>query len=236
MKAALIVVDMQEDFCPPNGSLAVQGARDIAPTINKLLANPGFAIRIVSQDYHPETHISFASNHPPPNNRPFESYVQMNNPALGKHDEVKPQRLWPVHCVAGTKGAAIIPEIDTSRVDLTVKKGMNPRVEMYSVFSDAFGNRDPVVNAQSVSADLKEFLTGQKITDVFSVGLAGDFCVKYTALDAALEGFRSYLVEDATRCVSPDEGWADARKELEAAGVSIIRSDGPEIGGLSKKN
>lgn len=208
----------------------------MAPTINTLLANPGFAIRVVSQDYHPINHISFARNHPPPNNRPFESYVQMNNPAPGKHDEVKPQQLWPVHCVGGTKGAAIIPEIDTSRVNLSVKKGMDPPVEMYSAFSDAFGNRDPIVNARSVDVDLKEFLANQKVTDVFSVGVAGDVCVRYTAVDAALEGFRSYFVEDATRCVSPDEGWADARREMEAAGVSIVRSDGPEIRALRTGN
>ncbi|GFF58369.1 nicotinamidase [Aspergillus udagawae] len=233
MKAVLLVVDMQEDFCPPDGSLAVQGARSIAPLINTLLANPGFLIRVASQDYHPPNHVSFASNHPEPNNRPFESVFQMTNPAPGKGNETKEQRLWPVHCVAGTKGASIIPEIDSSKIDLLVKKGMDPRVEMYSAFSDAFGNLDPAVHAQSVDVDLKAVLTERGITHVFSVGIAGDYCVKYTAMDAARGGFKSYLVEDATRSVDPDAGWEEAKRECEAAGVTIIRSDGPEIAALT---
>ncbi|KAI9370444.1 Isochorismatase-like protein [Aspergillus egyptiacus] len=230
MKAALIVVDMQEDFCPPNGSLAVQGARDLAPTINRLLAHPGFAIRVASQDYHPLDHISFAINHPSPNNRPFESTIKMINPASGKEAETKEQTLWPVHCVQQTPGADFIPEIDTSKVDLFVKKGMHPLVEMYSAFADAFGNQDPSI--VSVNVDLRSLLTDRDITDVFVVGVAGDFCVKHTALDAAKAGFRSHVVQDATECVVPGLGWQETIRELAAAGVSVVRSDGPEIAAL----
>ncbi|KAE8148318.1 Isochorismatase-like protein [Aspergillus avenaceus] len=229
MKAALLVVDMQEDFCPPRGSLAVQEGRDIAPVINSLLAHSGFALRVMSQDYHPMNHISFADNHPAPNNRPFECVITMNNPAPEKKAETRLQRLWPVHCVEGTQGAEIIPEIETSKIDLYVKKGMHHEVEMYSAFADAFGNVDPAVTAQSVDADLKSFLISKGITDVFVVGLAGDYCVKYTAIDAARAGFISYVIEDATRCVIPGVGWEQAKQELHEAGVSIIRSDGPEI-------
>ncbi|KAL4937520.1 hypothetical protein BDV06DRAFT_202715 [Aspergillus oleicola] len=231
MKAALIVVDMQEDFCPPNGSLAVQGARELAPTINSLLAHPGFAVRVASQDYHPPDHISFASNHPPPNNRPFESSITISNPAPGKETETKEQMLWPVHCVQQTSGADIIPEIDPTKVDLFVKKGMDRRVEMYSAFADSFGNQDPAI----VSSDthLQAFLAGRGVKDVFVVGVAGDYCVKHTALDAATAGFRSFVVQDATECVVPGTGWEETVHELTSAGVLVVRSDGPEIAGLA---
>ncbi|KAL4954049.1 Isochorismatase-like protein [Aspergillus filifer] len=230
MKAALIVVDMQEDFCPPTGSLAVQGARDLAPTINSLLAHPGFMTRVASQDWHPRDHISFASNHPPPNNRPFESNIIMSNPAPGKDLKIKQQVLWPVHCVQQTPGAEIIPEIDTAKVDLFVKKGMDRRVEMYSAFADSFGNHDPAI--VSTDTHLQAYLTNKGVTDVFVVGVAGDYCVKHTALDAATAGFRSYVVRDATECVVPDSGWEETARELAAAGVFVVRSDGPEIAGI----
>ncbi|KAE8350225.1 Isochorismatase-like protein [Aspergillus coremiiformis] len=233
MKAALLVVDIQEDFCPPNGTLAIQEGRSIAPTVNSLLAHPGFTIRVATQDYHPENHISFASNHPPPNNRPFESKVPVHNPAPGKENETKLQDLWPVHCVGGTKGADIIPEIDQSNIDLYVKKGMNPEVDMYSAFADVFGNVDPTIIGQSVNVDLRSFLANNGITTVFVTGLAGDYCVKHTAIGAAKAAFTSYVVEDATRCVAPGSGWEEAKQELRAAGVSLVRSDGPEISGLA---
>ncbi|RAL11994.1 nicotinamidase [Aspergillus homomorphus CBS 101889] len=232
MKAALVVVDMQEDFCPPNGSLAVDGARLLAPTINALLAHPGFTFRVASQDYHPANHISFASNHAAPNNRPFDCTITLTNPAPGKQSQTKPQRLWPVHCVEGTPGAALIPELDASAFDLHIRKGMDARVEMYSVFADAFGNTDLELNRSSVDHDLGVELRRRGVTAVFSVGVAGDYCVKSTAIDAARAGFRSYFVEDATRCVDPTVGWEEAKEELREAGVVIVRSDGPEIADL----
>lgn len=226
MKPALIVVDMQEDFCPPNGSLAVQEARSLAPIINSLLANPGFAVRVATRDFHPENHISFAPNHPAPNNIPFDSYITMNNPEPGKQGETKSQRLWPVHCVQDTPGADIIPEIDQTKIDLHVKKGLNPQVEMYSAFADAFGNFHSTGPEQSVDVDLLAYLRERDVTDVFVTGVAGDVCVKFTAIDAAKAGFNSHFVEDATRCVDSLE---DTKEELRATGVLIVRSDGPEI-------
>ncbi|KAL2000678.1 hypothetical protein VTN02DRAFT_2760 [Thermoascus thermophilus] len=226
---ALIVVDMQEDFCPPNGSLAVQEGRSIASLINSLLAIPGFVLRIATQDYHPPDHISFARNHPGPNNRPFESFIEMRNPAPGREWETKPQRLWPEHCVAGTPGASLIPEINTGRIDLYVRKGMDPLVEMYSAFGDAFGNIDASVTARSVDVDLKAALAERNVTDVFVVGIAGDYCVKFTAIDAVKAGFRSWVIEEGTRCVVPGPGWEKAKEELRASGVSIVAVDGPEV-------
>ncbi|KAJ5748478.1 uncharacterized protein N7511_010174 [Penicillium nucicola] len=227
-RSALIVVDMQEDFCHPNGSLAVQGGREISSTINALLSKPGFDMRIATQDYHPSDHISFASNHPEPNNKPFISTIKMQNPAPGKESEVKDQQLWPVHCVADTFGAEIIPEIELRRVNFAVQKGMHSLVEMYSVFADAFGNRDPVINRQSVRMDVAAALTLMGINHVFVVGLAGDYCVKHTAMDAVKAGFKTWVIEEATRCVVP-EAWGTVKEELEAAGVSVVSMCDPIV-------
>lgn len=206
-----------------NGSLAVQDGRTLTPLINNLLSQPGFVTRIATLDYHPADHISFASNHPPPNNRPFESFIEMKNPAPDRKTESKPQQLWPVHCVAGSPGAELIPEIDAGRIDLFVQKGRHPQVEMYSAFADAFGNQDPAVTAQSVNVDITSVLEKKGVTDVFVVGLAGDYCVKCTAVDAVKAGFRSWLIEDGTKCVVP-ASWDKVKEELRVAGVSVIHA------------
>lgn len=192
--------------------------------INSLLSQPGFVTRIATQDYHPPDHISFASNHPEPNNRPFESFIEMKNPAPGKESETKPQQLWPVHCVADSPGAAVVPELDAGRIDLFVQKGKHSQVEMYSAFGDAFGNLDPAVTAQSVNVDIASVLREKQVTDVVVVGLAGDYCVKCTAIDAVKAGFRSWLVEEGTKCVVP-AGWDQTKQELRAAGVSVIHAE-----------
>lgn len=156
----------------------------------------------------------------------------MYNPAPGKQHETKLQRLWPPHCIAGTAGAEVIPEIDTSRINVYARKGMDPRVEMYSVFSDAFGNLDPELAAKSVNVDVRKPLRESGVTDVFVVGIAGDYCVKYTAIDAARAGFRSWVIADATKCVDPGAGWEQALREFEEAGVKVVTSDGPEVAWL----
>lgn len=184
--------------------------------------------RIFTKDYHPADHISFATNHQGPDNKPFESFVAIKNPASGKESETKPQRLWPVHCVANTAGAELIPEIKVSKGDLIVHKGMRPDVEMYSVFADAFGNCDPGTNSHSVSVDVAALLNEQGITDVFVVGLAGDYCVKATAIDAAKAGFKTFVVEEGTKCVAP-AGWDDTKEELVAAGVQLISITDPVV-------
>lgn len=136
--------------------------------------------------------------------------------------------------MASTKGAKIIPEIaQTNKLDILAKKGMDTRVEMYSVFSDAFQNMDPSLHHKSVDVDVAATLKAKNVTDVFVVGLAGDYCVKYTAIDAAKAGFRSYVVEDAVRSVDPGEGWKQALREFGEFGVQVVRSDGPEVGRVS---
>jgi nicotinamidase-related amidase len=197
----------------------VIGGRDVSTTINKLLSLP-FTLRVATKDWHPPDHISFASNHDPPNNKPFESTITIQNPL--NPSETETTRLWPVHCVQGTKGAELIPELDQAKLDDVIEKGMDKRVEMYSVFKDPFEN--PCVYRSRITDVLK----GKGVTDVFVVGLAHDYCVKYTAIDAVKEGFRTFMVEDGTRAVDPQAA-KQVNEEMQQAGVVIVNSTGPEI-------
>ncbi|ETN37554.1 uncharacterized protein HMPREF1541_07176 [Cyphellophora europaea CBS 101466] len=224
-KTGLIVVDMQNDFCPPDGSLAVTGARDTIPLINKLLESPLFEIKVATQDYHPKDHVSFSDNHEAPNNKPFESFIDMANLVANKPEETMKQRLWPVHCVQGTKGADIVDGLLTDKVDLFLKKGMDPRVEMYSAFADSFGNLTS--GTGGVSDDLAKILKDRGVTDVLVVGVAGDYCVKYTALDAAKSGFNVSVIEDAQRCVDPS-AWNEVKSDFANANVKVVAMDGVE--------
>ncbi|KAF2186478.1 Isochorismatase hydrolase [Zopfia rhizophila CBS 207.26] len=211
-KPALVVVDVQEDFCPPNGALAVGGGRDIVPTLNELLSLP-FPIKIATKDFHPQDHISFASNHPSPNNKPFQSMITIKNPL--NPEETQQTRLWPDHCVQGTKGSELLPELDISKVQHIVEKGQDKRVEMYSAFADPFTN--PNVSRSK----LAEILHKAGVTDVYVAGLAADYCVKFTALDARKEGFKTWVVGEATRAVDPST-LPDVYKEYEKAGVLLV--------------
>lgn len=206
----------------------MQDGRSIAPLINNLLSHPGFVVRVATLDWHPADHISFANNHPAPNNKPFTSVIETKNPAPGRENETKPQVLWPIHCLANSFGATLIPEIETDRIDLFVHKGQYSQVEMYSAFADAFGNMGPVEMAGSVDVDLAAVLHEKAVTDVFVVGLAGDYCVKSTAIDAVKAGFQSWLIEEGTKCVVPN-GWDNVKGELRAAGVSVIQADDPMV-------
>lgn len=200
----------------------MEGGRDIAPIINTLLALP-FVLKIATKDAHPQDHVSFATSHSP-QHKAFESVVRIANPSDETQSYDIP--LWPPHCVQGTQGADIIPEIDVSKVDAVIEKGKDSRVEMFSGFADIFGTR----SLKAASHDLAELLHHHGITDVFIVGLAGDYCVKCTALDAQKEGFEVYVVEEATRSVNAgEEGWGVATKEMRTAGIKIISTKDPEL-------
>lgn len=214
-KPALVIVDVQEDFCPPNGSLAVAGGRDIVPLVNDLLALP-FPLKIATKDFHPQDHISFASNHEAPNNKPFESLITISNPL--NPSETQETRLWPDHCVQGTKGSELLPELDTTKVHVVVEKGQDKRVEMYSAFADPFEN--PCVSKSGLAKLLHE----AEVTDVFVAGLAADYCVRYTALDSAKEGFKTRVIGEATRAVDPSS-MDIILKEYNEAGVIVIAKD-----------
>ena len=205
------------------GSLAVAGGRDIAPLINDLLSLP-FTLKIATRDFHPSDHISFDRSHSPPNDRAFESSVTTYNPYDDKQSYEVP--IWPVHCVQGTDGAEIISEIDVSKFDLVIDKGKDSRVEMFSAFGDVFGNESSIAS----SADLAALLKAAEITDLFVVGLAGDHCVRCTALDGRKEGFEVFVIVEATRSVDAGEqGWGPAKEQLQAAGARIIYTDSPEV-------
>ncbi|KAK1245506.1 hypothetical protein MKX08_005135 [Trichoderma sp. CBMAI-0020] len=214
-RPAIIVVDFQEDFCPPNGSLAVPQGRDIAPTINSLLSLP-FAIKIATRDFHPPNHVSFASNHP--GAIAYQTHHTIVHPTDPSKSDTT--LLWPTHCVQGTPGVELVPELDVSQIDIVVDKGMNPDVEMYSAFWDPFR-----VSVSELGGKLKE----ARVTDVFVVGLAADYCVKATAESAVEEGYRTYIVEEGTRAVTREAWEAEGRKEVEKKGIKLVSASGDEI-------
>lgn len=218
---ALIVVDFQEDFCLPSGSLAIPHGRDIAPVVNDLLALPSFAVRIATQDWHPADHISFAANHhTEPPKRPFEDAATIVNPQNAS--ESYETRLWPVHCVQGSPGADLVPELAAGKVDVVVKKGTDARVEMYSAFYDPF--ESPRVCDSGLARQLKD----RGVTHVYVVGLAFDYCVSATATDAAKEGFVTYVVEEGTRAVDAS-GWDKCKEDLASGGVKVVSMTGEEV-------
>lgn len=184
-------------------------------TLNHLLTLP-FPVKIATKDFHPQDHISFASNHPPPNNKPFESMATIANPL--NPSETQETRLWPDHCVQGTKGSELLPNLDVSKVHKIVEKGQDKRVEMYSAFADPFVN--PCVS----KSELAKTLHDEGITDVFVAGLAADYCVRYTALDAAKEGFTTRVIGEATRAVDP-AGLNEVYEEYSKAGVTVITKE-----------
>ncbi|KAH9220551.1 nicotinamidase [Leptodontidium sp. 2 PMI_412] len=216
-KPALIIVDLQEDFCPPNGSLAVPNGRSIIPTINTLLTLP-FVLKIATKDWHPPDHISFASNHPP--KKPFIDTTTVINPSNAS--ETYETRLWPDHCIQHTPGAELVPELDLEKVDKIVEKGMRREVEMYSAFYD------PLEKPRCSDSGLADVLRGRGISHVFVVGLAFDYCVRATALDASKEGFRTVVVREGTKAVDP-EAWEEVERELKGKGVDVVGVEGEEV-------
>ncbi|KAK4156171.1 Isochorismatase-like protein [Chaetomidium leptoderma] len=225
-RPALLVVDMQEDFCPPNGSLAVPEGRSITPLINTLLAQPTLALKIATKDWHPPNHISFARNHPAGNGhttkQPFTDTTTITNPS--NPSEQYTTRLWPAHCIQSTPGAALIAELDTAQLTHTIEKGTDARVEMYSAFYAPL--HDPPLRASD--SGLAGLLRAHQITHVYVVGLAADYCVRSTAEDAVREGFETFVVEEGTRAVDPG-GWEGCRREMEANGMRVVGKDGVEV-------
>jgi len=198
---ALILVDIQNDFLP-GGALAVPDGDAVIPVANRLQA--AFPLVVATQDWHPANHGSFAASHP--GKKVFE---QIDLDGL-------PQTLWPVHCVKNTPGAALAANLKQDRIAKVFQKGTDPGIDSYSGLFD---------NGHRKSTGLGEWLKAQGVTEVFVCGLATDYCVKFTALDAVQFGFRTHLVEDASRGVNlrPDDV-ANAIAEMERAGVVIVQS------------
>lgn len=198
---------------PQNGSLAVPDGRSIIPTLNELLSLP-FTLKLATKDHHPQDHISFASNHP--GTKPFESFVTIVNP--NNPSETYESRLWPDHCVQGTPGNELLHELHLDQVDKVVLKGRDPRVEMYSAFQSPL--RDPPL--PTAVSELSDLLRDNNITHVVVVGLAGDYCVKSSAIDSVEGGWKTCIVEEGTKCVGGDVGWTESKKELTERSVHMV--------------
>lgn len=153
--------------------------------------------------------------------------VTIGNPL--NPEETQETRLWPNHCVQGTKGSELLSELDVSKIDCIVEKGQDKRVEMYSAFADPFTS--PCVAQSNLAKTLKE----AGVTDVYVVGLAADYCVKFTALDAQREGFQTWVIGDATRAVNPTS-LGDVKHDYEKVGVSVIGKDDEQVRKVKEQN
>jgi nicotinamidase/pyrazinamidase len=193
--SCLIVVDVQYDFMP-GGALAVPKGDEVVPVINALL--PRFASVVLTQDWHPPGHASFASAHA--GKKPFET----------THLPYGEQVLWPDHCVQGTPGAAIHAGLQATKAQLVIRKGYHDGIDSYSGFLEA---------DRKTATGLAGYLKERGIREVFVCGLATDFCVAWTALDARSAGFATTLIEDASRAIDLNGSLAQAWQDLAAAGV-----------------
>ncbi|MBM2883098.1 bifunctional nicotinamidase/pyrazinamidase [Chromobacterium amazonense] len=198
---ALLVVDVQNSFCP-GGELAVPGGDEVVPLINHLSLL--FENVVLTQDWHPRGHISFASSHP--GKQPFQN-IDLPYGA---------QTLWPDHCVAGSHGAAFHAELETERARLIVRKGIHAAVDSYSAFVEA---------DRTTPTGLGGYLNTLGVKKVWLAGLATDFCVAWSAIDARAAGFETFVVEDACRAIDIDGSLADAWMAMRQAGVKRLRSD-----------
>ncbi|UVC08066.1 bifunctional nicotinamidase/pyrazinamidase [Rhizobium sp. TH2] len=195
---ALVVIDMQYDFCP-GGALAVAGGDEIIPVINRLISDHEHVI--LTQDWHPAGHSSFASSHP--GKAPFEM-VEM---------PYGPQTLWPDHCVQGTRGAELHDALDRTNAELVLHKGFHHEIDSYSAFYE---------NDRTTPTGLVGYLRECGISEVVLCGLATDFCVAYSALDAAGHGFATTVILDACRGIDLNGSMAAMNEQMKAAGVTLV--------------
>jgi len=200
-RTALLVIDVQNDFTP-GGQLAVPEGDLIVPLINRLSGL--FKQVIIAQDWHPSGHASFASSHP--GRKPYD-VIQL---PYGE------QVLWPDHCVQGTAGAEFHSELKLPHAQLIIRKGCNPDIDSYSAFLEA---------DRRTTTGLAGYLKERGIDTVYMVGLALDFCVMYSALDARAAGFNVFVVLDACRAIDMEGSLAAAMERMQTAGVGLIQSN-----------
>lgn len=200
---ALLLIDIQNDFCP-GGSLPVPDGHAVVPIANALIDSGRYDLIVASQDWHPPGHGSFASMHP--DKQPFEMGVLSG----------KPQMLWPDHCVRGTPDAELHPDLKVEEIDLIQLKGESHGVDSYSAFRD---------NDKDAPTGLSQFMKDQGVTELDICGLATDYCVKFSALDAIemLPEATVRVIEDASRGITP-EGVRAAIEEMRESGIAIISS------------
>ena len=198
MIEALVVIDVQNDFCP-GGSLAVSCGDEISDPINALIDDASLVV--LSQDWHPSDHTSFAQNH------------DGKTPFMESEMPYGPQTLWPNHCVQGTAGAEFHKRLNTDRADAIIRKGMNPAIDSYSTFFE---------NDRKTPTGLLGFLRERDVTSLLLVGLATDFCVAFSALDAAANGFDVKIRMDACRGIDNAGSMDAALAELRKTGVQFV--------------
>ncbi len=194
---ALIVIDVQNDFCP-GGALAVEGGDEIVQPINALMAE--FEAVVLTQDWHPAGHSSFASTHE--GKSPFE-LIEM---------PYGPQVLWPDHCIQGSPGANFHMELEVDRADLIIRKGYDPAIDSYSAFFE---------NDHKTPTGLEGYLRTRGIDTLTMVGLATDFCVNFSAVDAAKLGFKVTVRQDLCRAIDLDGSLKAALAGMQEAGVAL---------------
>jgi nicotinamidase/pyrazinamidase len=197
----LLVVDIQNDFCP-GGGLAVPRGHEVVPVINSLAGR--FPHVVLTQDWHPRGHLSFASSHI--GKQPFET-IDVD---YGK------QILWPDHCVQGTTGAAFHAGLDIGHAELVLRKGYHHNIDSYSAFYE---------NDRRTKTGLASYLRERVFTKVYLAGLAFDFCVRYSAEDARREGFEAVVFEDACRSIDVDGSAAATRRQFESQGIHCVTAD-----------
>lgn len=202
----LVVVDVQNDFCP-GGALAVPRGDEIVPIVNRLAT--AFRNVILTQDWHPRGHLSFASAHP--GRRPFETIAAPYGP----------QVLWPDHCVQATLGAEFHRELNIPHAGLILRKGINPAIDSYSAFYE---------NDHATPTGLTGYLRERGVTRVFLAGLAFDFCVRYSAEDARRKEFAVFVIENACRGIDIDGSVAATRAALGALGIPCIAGEAVAAG------
>eukprot|EP01138_Halocafeteria_seosinensis_P008071 gb/GECG01008247.1/.p1 GENE.gb/GECG01008247.1/~~gb/GECG01008247.1/.p1 ORF type:complete len:379 (+),score=58.80 gb/GECG01008247.1/:1-1137(+) len=203
-KRGFVVVDAQNDFCK-DGGLEVPNGDEVIPVINRLRDSVKWDVIALTQDWHPQDHMSFASNNPGK-----EVFTVANIPGIGE------QMMWPDHCVQGSRGAEFHPHLETSENDVIVKKGMQQDVDSYSGFGDALGHTKE-------KTILEDELKSRNVEDVFVAGLALDYCVAFTCKDSAKAGFNTYLILDGARGIS-EETINKEKAEMEKLGVHFIES------------
>ncbi|HWA47803.1 MAG TPA: bifunctional nicotinamidase/pyrazinamidase [Dongiaceae bacterium] len=196
----LVVIDVQNDFCP-GGNLAVPKGDEIVPTVNRLMGQ--FRHVVLTQDWHPKGHSSFASTH---QGQPFTSIK------LGYGD----QTLWPDHCVQGTEGAAFHRDLKLTGAELVLRKGFRKPIDSYSAFFE---------NDRATKTGLGGYLRDRGLKRLFMCGLATDFCVAWSALDGRREGFQVVVLEDACRAIDLNGSLAAAKAEMTKAGIVLTSSD-----------
>lgn len=195
----LIIIDAQNDFMP-GGSLEVPDGDEIVPVINSIQGK--FDLVIASQDWHPQNHVSFASNH---EERVVFDEIEIHG---------KSQTLWPDHCIQGSKGAEFHKDLNIEKWNKIFQKGTNPLIDSYSAFYD---------NGHLKSTGLADYLNEKGASELYMCGLAADICVYYSLMDAVKEGFTCYFIEDASKPLDK-ENFGRLKDEMKAKGITILNS------------